>query len=251
MTELTFAQRLILAQQSIGTISRDRENPRFGSRYATLDALLEAVKPALHAQGLLLTQLINATPTGDLVVTRITDGIDEVLAATPICSDRSMPQAFGSAVTYARRYALAALLAISTEDDDDANGAQHHATTRPSQAPRPVPAPHAAAEPTSAYIAPANGHDRPHLRAGNVAVHFGKNNGTAIAALSPKSLDWYCDEWQPRFDERQGRINPIDEALKLACVQYREHLRQPGILDDPARHAAAAVHQDEAQGIPF
>lgn len=258
MTDLTFTQRLILAQESIGTISRDRENPRFGSRYATLDALLAAVKPALHAQGLALTQLINATPTGDLVVTRITDGTEEVLAATPICSDRSLPQAFGSAVTYARRYALAALLAISTDDDDDANGAQAHghyvigtAQARPVQQPRSAAPAHQEVTPAAAspYTAPTEGHDRPHLRAGAVVVHFGKNNGTPVAALKPKQLDWYCDEWEPRYDERIGGVHPLDEALKLACDQYRRHLAQPGVLDRPG--TLAAVQQDEADGIDF
>jgi hypothetical protein len=250
MTDLTFAQKLILAQQQIGKVARDAANPRFGSRYATLDTLLEAVKPALHAQGLLLTQLINATPTGDLVVTRITDGADEVLAATPICADRSMPQAFGSAITYARRYALAALLAISTDDDDDGNSAQPLAAPARASVPPTVAAQPAAATPAPSGSAP-NG-EEPNLdRLRAIECHFGKNRGTKLGDLTLRSLSWYANDWQPRFDERTGRLSVPDEELKLAARQLLETTLHPGQATYVPEDITPAVIDDEADGIAF
>lgn len=223
MTALTFTERLIVSQQAIGTIRRDAVNPRFGSKYATLDAIIEQVRPALAANGLLLSQHVVAS----VVETRISDGTDSLYSSVPVCASLEDAQRYGAALTYARRYGIASLLCLATDDDDDANSAQPPA---PAQA-APTTAP--------AFVAPAAGFDRPHLLAATTKVHFGKNNGTALAALSPRQLDWYCDTWEPRPSEGYTEPHPLDVALKQAALDYRSHLLNP---DSQA---------SEADGIPF
>ena len=253
--EPTFVQRLILAQQSLN-VKKDGTNPRFSSKYVTLDALLDQAKPALGAQGLLLTQSIEM----DHVLTNITDGTLKVEARTPICATRDLPQAFAAAATYARRIGISGLLCISESDDDDGNHAQAAAEAAP--APRRGnirPAlPDNMGRPTSSdndFQAPdLSAYKEPHLRVGNTVVHFGKNKLKRLADLSERSLAWYCDDWELSMNPNTGQLNPVDEALKLAAIQWRSHLEHPGSLDNNDQaHAAAItnVTRDEADGIPF
>ena len=84
--------------------------------YAGLDAVLEAAKPMLTANGLAVTQA--ATVEGVHAVVMHETG--EWLSFPPlqVSTQQNTPQGQGSALTYARRYQMLALLGIATEDDD-------------------------------------------------------------------------------------------------------------------------------------
>lgn len=87
---------------------------RYG--YADLDAVLEAVKPVLTKHGLAVTQ-----PAGsDGVHAIVMHSSGEWLSFPPlqVTAGQATPQAQGSAISYARRYQMLALLNIATEDDD-------------------------------------------------------------------------------------------------------------------------------------
>ncbi len=246
----SFTERLILAQQAIGTIRRDATNPRFGSRYATLDAIIDQVRPALAAQGLLLTQHADMS----CVVTRISDDEhDGITSTVPVCADLHDSQRYGAALTYARRYGIASLLALATDDDDDGNAANP-----PNEVPYRAPVRLAPTEPTIA--APP----RPTLATGTVAadrlanttIHFGKNKDVRLGDLTRAQLSWYAEKWEPRYDERQGRIDTKDEALQNAAKQLMVALDHPAALSDfgaamDAVVTTASVHDDESDGIPF
>lgn len=96
-------------------MKKDRENPFFNSKYFDVDQLIEAVRPALIAENLLLLQPI----IGGAVGTRIidVDSEDSVESFIPL-PDIQDPQKIGSAITYYRRYTLESLLGIEAEDDD-------------------------------------------------------------------------------------------------------------------------------------
>mgnify|MGYP001600513282 FL=1 len=119
------AAALSKAQADIKSATKDRSNDFYGSKYATLDAVMEACRTPLASNGLAVVQ--GATATGETVtVTTMlihTSGqwIKESLSLVP--RDAS-PQAAGSALTYARRYGLGALVGVTAEDDDDGNAAQ-------------------------------------------------------------------------------------------------------------------------------
>ena len=112
-------QRFLEVQKNIGPAYTTRKGHVGSHKYIELGALLDLVKPALHSEGLYLTQVHRA---GGLV-TKIVDsesGMDVVTAdfTFPQVPGRNAIQELGSFTTYARRYSLLAALGMEDEDDD-------------------------------------------------------------------------------------------------------------------------------------
>lgn len=122
------AAALAKAQGAFSNPGRDRENPFFGSRYTTLGAVIEATRGPLADNGLSLTQTIGGGHGGraPLLRTRLLHGSGQWIASeVPLFAAGKGSQAFGSELTYMRRYAVCALLNIApAEGDDDGNAAQ-------------------------------------------------------------------------------------------------------------------------------
>ena len=125
----SLAAALNKAQALLKPAVKDRDNPFFKSTYATLQSVWEAAAPVMAANGLSITQTFSIPPQdcGEVIIetTLMHDSgewVSSQLALRPIKND---PQAFGSAITYGRRYSLAAILGIVTDDDDDGNDASH------------------------------------------------------------------------------------------------------------------------------
>lgn len=104
---------LVKAKGEIGPIAKDKKGAR--STYASLDAVLAAVEPALLKNGLTIVQLVN----GPMLDTHLyhTSGVS-LVSQYPLELGADS-QRNGSAITYARRYALCALLSVTAEEDDD------------------------------------------------------------------------------------------------------------------------------------
>jgi hypothetical protein len=131
---------LVKCQTQIKVALKDSKNPHFKSNYADLTSVMLACKDALAANDLAVLQLSRIHESGTpVLVTRIIHVSGEhVEGEFPlVCKDPNDPQKLGSAVTYARRYALAAALGI-TADDDDGQAASGHSVA-PSVA-KPTPA---------------------------------------------------------------------------------------------------------------
>lgn len=123
------------AQGQFPLVKKDEDNPYFHAKYATLGAIWEAVKKPLHdnhlvvfqgtsvngPDGMTLTTTLAHAPTGEWVESDYLVKGYKGLKDSGIV-ESSEPQAFGSAVTYARRYALASLLGIVISDDTDDDG---------------------------------------------------------------------------------------------------------------------------------
>jgi hypothetical protein len=130
----------VKAQKAMGDLLKTSTNPHFKSKYADLAAVVEAVLPGLHANGFGLMQPPHSD--GDIVevetilVHESGGYIRSVLAMRPSKND---PQGVGSAVTYARRYALQSIAGIAPEDDDGnaASGPRTAAKTTGATAPSP------------------------------------------------------------------------------------------------------------------
>ena len=102
-------------QGEISGVKKDATNPHFGSHYASLESVCDAVNPLLSKHGLCLTQL----PNGEHVHSILGHVSGQwISCATPIRATKPDAQGMGSAITYARRYAAMALLGIAPEDDD-------------------------------------------------------------------------------------------------------------------------------------
>lgn len=146
------AQALLKAQTEFMTASKDAKNPFFKSKYATLNSVWEAVATALHNNGLVCIQPI----VNNMVATTIihTSGQFITSECPIVCAKQNDPQALGSAITYSRRYALASMLGVMTDDDDDAESAM--VRKQPQSAPKPAAKPAEKAEPAPVQIPVGN-----------------------------------------------------------------------------------------------
>lgn len=113
------AAALAKAQGEMTGAKKDALNPHFKSKYADLASVWDACRAALSKNGLAVVQRVFADPAGVGVRTMLVhaggEWIEEVLVV-PV--QQRSAQGYGSAVTYGRRYALAAMVGIAAEDDD-------------------------------------------------------------------------------------------------------------------------------------
>ncbi len=121
------------AQGKIETVRKNGENPHFHSKYATLDEIWENVRKPLNDAGLIVLCDVYTANGERLLTTRVihAETGEEVSCTFPIMAATNSPQAIGSAMTYARRYTLTALLEIVTGDgaDDDGEAAENNYNT--------------------------------------------------------------------------------------------------------------------------
>ena len=118
----------IKAQQSIEGLEKNASNPHFRNKFLNLEGLLKAVLPPLHANNFGMTQTYvipeDDTKPAVLVTTLHHVSGDTITSDYPLLvTDGRNPQQMGSAGTYARRYALQALMGVVGEEDDDGNAA--------------------------------------------------------------------------------------------------------------------------------
>lgn len=149
-TTATLCAALVAAQGALKPIAKDGKNPAFRSRYATLDGIMETVRPALAAHGLAVVQGVVHPETGEggrlvgiMVETRLVHTSGEWLASVvPVPVAKGDAHGLGSALSYGRRYGISALLALSTDEDDDGNAAAKAPPAKPQAKPAPAaPAP--------------------------------------------------------------------------------------------------------------
>jgi len=136
------AKALAAAQGEMTAASKDATNPHFKSRYATLASVWDAIRGPLSRNGLSVSQVLE-TPdasAGVIVRTILLHISGQWIASRYVMPvpDKLTPQAVGSAITYARRYALSAIVGIAPDDDDDGNAAS---VTPAKQAPPPATKP--------------------------------------------------------------------------------------------------------------
>lgn len=112
------SEALVLAQKEFKTAMKKSVNPYFKSKYANYTEVLSCVKEALNKNGISILQPIYH----DVVETVLLHTSGEYISClTNIITISNKPQDYGSAITYARRYALSSLLAIDSDEDDDGN----------------------------------------------------------------------------------------------------------------------------------
>jgi hypothetical protein len=98
--------------------------------YATLGAVLRKISPALHEEGLAITQYIESAGANCpacsednhtlMLITEIVgeNGTRQRIAVCPLWTAKRDMQALGSAITYARRYSLMVAFGLAGEDDE-------------------------------------------------------------------------------------------------------------------------------------
>lgn len=119
------AEALAHAQAEIENAVKDHSNPFFKSKYADLASVWGACRAPLAKHGLAIIQTTTGDPDRVNIITTLAHASGEWIRGTlslrPVKTD---PQAIGSAITYGRRYALAAIAGVATEDDDGNDASQ-------------------------------------------------------------------------------------------------------------------------------
>jgi hypothetical protein len=134
MENLTKA--LIRFQMEVGKISKESKNPYFNSKYASLPQILDVIRAPLITCGLAVIQMPHGD--GDLRTILAHESGEIIESTFSMKLVKNDPQALGSAITYARRYAIGAILNLNIDDDDDANSAMPapQAPQKPKSAPQ-------------------------------------------------------------------------------------------------------------------
>jgi hypothetical protein len=115
----TIMPAFIKAQANFAPAVKSATNPHFKSKYVALDGVIDAVAAPLREQGIAIMQMTDIEDARTILVTRLIHSSGEWLGSRyPVHPVKADPQGEGSALTYARRYALMALVGIAPEDDD-------------------------------------------------------------------------------------------------------------------------------------
>lgn len=110
---------LIKAQSEMGNAKKSCDNPFYKSKYADLSELIDVTKKVLFSNKMAIIQSPEGTGNTASINCRIIHESGQWVEGTitlPLA--KCDPQAAGSAITYGRRYQLAALFNIAQEDDD-------------------------------------------------------------------------------------------------------------------------------------
>lgn len=144
------AAALAKAQGLMEAAKKDSTNPHFKSKYADLAAYWDASRAALSSNGLAVVQFPTTEADGVGITTLLTHSSGQWMEgqySLPIA--QKTPQAIGSAITYGRRYAFAAVVGLAPDEDDDGNAA-----SRP-EVPAVAFAPARSQAPKAAQVAPS------------------------------------------------------------------------------------------------
>lgn len=135
------AEALSKAQAEISGAHKDSTNPHFKSKYADLESVWDACRAPLTKNGLSVLQSIHMVEK-DLILrsTLVHTSGQYYFSEIPILMNRNDMQGMGSAITYARRYGLSALVGVCPSDDD-ANMAVGHPPQRQEPPKKAPPAP--------------------------------------------------------------------------------------------------------------
>ena len=135
INELALA--LVSAQAEFSVVPKGSVNPFFKSKYAGLPEVVSHTAPVLAKHGLAISQFITYSEHGgDELLTYLIHKSGQFIAySMRLHLAKDDMQSFGSACSYARRYAYMSCLSIISDEDDDANAA----TKAKSSAPKAKP----------------------------------------------------------------------------------------------------------------
>ena len=186
------AKALSQAQSGLRGAEKNAENPFFKSDYADLTSMWEACRLSLTSNGLSVCQTTEIwnSDSGDsqklfLVTTLLHSSGQWISGRYPIITPKMEPQAIGAALTYARRYALAAIVGISQKDDDAESVTDRTVKQQPA---RP-----GAKSQSVASILPAIFSNQADPNLSNFVVSFGKYKGKKLSEISIPDLQSYIE----------------------------------------------------------
>jgi len=211
------AAALAKAQSKIIGALKDSSNPFFKSSYADLASVWDAIRGPLSENGLAVSQCIGIHdgPNGEICEILQTtlmhssgQWIDSFALVKPVKND---PQSQGSAITYMRRYALAAITGCP-QIDDDGNLATR---ATPEVKPQVVQAKKPLAEKIQEAF--------PNAKVKSYSCNFGKYKGKNLQLENPTELLNYVKYLNDSAREKGKELSPpilefIAEVEKITSL---------------------------------
>jgi len=246
------ALALSKVQASLRPALRTSTNPFFHSKYAPLDVVWDACRSQLGANGFAVAQTTSVAPS--CLVTTLLHSSGQWISGSYPLPEIQDPQKFASAVTYARRYALASLVGVvSPEEDDDGNFASSRdsapqvrmapAKTAPAPAPQAKEAVSDITKLFDAKVVSQQADENP-LWFLEVEFKIGKYKGQRLKDAPPKSVQWYVENFEPKAQY------PDSVHFRKALDAYGEWGRKQTSAPKPA--PAPVVHlDDDGNEMPF
>ncbi|MEX0417828.1 ERF family protein [Bacillus sp. C30] len=206
------AKSLVKFNLEVNKIAKDADNPFFKNNYATLDTIIDEIRPILSKHGLSIMQI----PSGDgqnvtlktLLLHESGEWLEsDELTMKPVKND---PQAVGSCITYARRYSLAAFLSLNTGEDDDGNGATYGKDGKLNQKSNSGQVP--SNQKKDDLPLPANA-----TEGAEIVLTFGKHEGKTLRTIFKENKGYL--EWLGKQDKTDDRIKTAINMMFQANQQ--------------------------------
>lgn len=110
---------LIKAKKQFKPVLKNAINPHYNKKYGNIESYLDATEEALLANGIFVTQVFTNRDGLDFIDTILLhESGESIKSEMHIIHGTQDPQKLGSLLTYYRRYAYAAILNLTAEDDD-------------------------------------------------------------------------------------------------------------------------------------
>jgi hypothetical protein len=217
---------LAKAQGELKTLSLNKVNPHFKSKYADLTETLEMARPILAKHGMAIVQSVSTTDQDYWVHTRITHLSGQWIADSfkLIILQKNM-QGLGSAITYAKRYQAQAMLGLSGDEDDDGNVAS--APSKQSTKASPPRQPRQVSPPPPQDLDQALGGPEEFLDPGTHVVTFGKFKGKQLKQIDSDQLWSYLDFLDQKAHEQGKEITGPVKVFVDAATTYLKSLHPP------------------------
>lgn len=274
----TLIQKLAVIHEQINPLHRDGRNSKEGYAYVSSSAVLNAIRTAMQAQGVLLVPSVERTEVGTHTTkagaewhftqawlqytwVNVDNPADTLTCKWYGQGLDSGDHGPGKALTYAEKYFLLKFFQVPTDaDDPDADERPHEAQGRPQPRPAPAPAPKDTAGPRGAQGRPqrppaSDPADHPSISQIGLLLARAREkgeDGTARWTLTDlyRLLKRECIAWQPPvrgckggdFKTALARVISIDEFRR--CVGDSKK-GEPGLLDmTPADYAASSTQPE-------
>lgn len=228
-------QQVAINKALIGLISETQDilandfNPHFKSKFADLSSHLTYLKPLLKKHGLTVLQL----PSGDCeavgiktIILHESGAMLEEKCLIP-CEKGMLGQHAGAIITYLRRYSLASLAGVATEDDDGESDRVIKTQVKATYVSGVAPVKKASYQPITPS-APASG--------GVVLTPFGDRKGQPLSSLPREESDrevkfgdlkYFATKWQPKPYGDNPAPSAKDLATKAEAVRLWNASQNP------------------------
>lgn len=115
------SKAMALAQGQMKPAPKDALNPHFKNKYSDISSIWESMRQPLTSNGITVWQDVTTEETKVCVTTRLVHNSGQWVEFGPLCIPLSKKDAhgIGSAITYAKRYALCASIGVVQGDEDD------------------------------------------------------------------------------------------------------------------------------------